>query len=189
MSRHFSSLWKYIMWNYLGWKRRGQSAWVHAARVRRSPSPPPSYSDDPASTVLTFDIDDCGNILWGYSYQSRKPYEFVKCVFRYVLPGFMLIWIAYFLSPYSWNRFRQPMLPGGPVRQPYSNSVPSPHRLLKIPELNVHSVVLLSFYALYCSYFHILLHGRALKLLYAVFFIFIFLTANTKNLWLNYIVS
>jgi hypothetical protein len=28
------------------------------------------------------------------------------------------------------NRFRQPMLPGGPVRQPYSFSVPSPHRLL-----------------------------------------------------------
>ncbi len=34
-----------------------------------------------------------------------------------------------FRSP--WNRFRQPMQPGGPVRQPYSYSVPSPHRLFQ----------------------------------------------------------
>ncbi len=132
------------------------------------------------------------------------------------------------------------MLPGGPLLQPYSYSVPSHHRLLKnsrtfketrksiprirflqpmqlggpgtknrvvvparqaenrflgslkglqIRALNVLSVVLLSFYAQYCSYFHILLHGHALKLLYAVFSIFIFLTANNKNLWLNSIVS
>ncbi len=27
------------------------------------------------------------------------------------------------------NRFRQAVWPGGPVRQPYSHSVPSPHRL------------------------------------------------------------
>jgi hypothetical protein len=29
------------------------------------------------------------------------------------------------------NEFRQPMWPGGPVRKPYSSSVPSPHRLFK----------------------------------------------------------
>jgi hypothetical protein len=29
------------------------------------------------------------------------------------------------------NEFRQPMEPGGPVRKPYSSSVPSPHRLFK----------------------------------------------------------
>jgi hypothetical protein len=29
------------------------------------------------------------------------------------------------------NEFRQPMLSGGPVRKPYSSSVPSPHRLFK----------------------------------------------------------
>ncbi len=29
------------------------------------------------------------------------------------------------------NHFRQPMQPGGPIRQPYSYSVPSPHRLFK----------------------------------------------------------
>ncbi len=29
------------------------------------------------------------------------------------------------------NHFRQPEKPGGPVRQPYSYSVPSPHRLFK----------------------------------------------------------
>jgi hypothetical protein len=27
------------------------------------------------------------------------------------------------------NRFRQPMKPGGPIRQPHSDSVPCPHRL------------------------------------------------------------
>ncbi len=29
------------------------------------------------------------------------------------------------------NQFHQPVSPGGPIRQPYSYSVPSPHRLLK----------------------------------------------------------
>jgi hypothetical protein len=29
------------------------------------------------------------------------------------------------------NRFRQPMQPGGPIRKPYSYSVPSPHRLFR----------------------------------------------------------
>jgi hypothetical protein len=29
------------------------------------------------------------------------------------------------------NQFRQPMQPGKPVRQPYSYSVPNPHRLFK----------------------------------------------------------
>jgi hypothetical protein len=29
------------------------------------------------------------------------------------------------------NQFRQPMRPGGPVRRPYSHSVPNPHRLFK----------------------------------------------------------
>ena len=29
------------------------------------------------------------------------------------------------------NEFRQPKQPGGPVRKPYSSSVPSPHRLFK----------------------------------------------------------
>jgi hypothetical protein len=29
------------------------------------------------------------------------------------------------------NQFRQPMQPGGPVRQSYSYSVPSPHMLFK----------------------------------------------------------
>ncbi len=29
------------------------------------------------------------------------------------------------------NEFRQPMQSGGPVRKPYSSSVPSPHRLFK----------------------------------------------------------
>ena len=29
------------------------------------------------------------------------------------------------------NEFRQPMQPGGPVRKPYSSSVPSPHSLFK----------------------------------------------------------
>jgi hypothetical protein len=29
------------------------------------------------------------------------------------------------------NEFRQPVLPGGTVRKPYSSSVPSPHRLFK----------------------------------------------------------
>ncbi len=40
------------------------------------------------------------------------------------------------------NQFRQPMYPGGPVRQPYSYSVPSPYRLFK----NTSTV-----YRLHCS--------------------------------------
>jgi hypothetical protein len=31
----------------------------------------------------------------------------------------------------SLNQFRQPEKPGGPVQQPYSYSVPSPHRMFK----------------------------------------------------------
>ncbi len=34
------------------------------------------------------------------------------------------------------NQLRQPMWPGGPVRQPYSYTVDSPPRLFKIPALN-----------------------------------------------------
>jgi hypothetical protein len=32
-------------------------------------------------------------------------------------------------EPIPRNRFRQPMKPGGPVRQPYPYSVPRPHRI------------------------------------------------------------
>jgi hypothetical protein len=48
---------------------------------------------------------------------------------RYPEPILLNVYGALELIPS--NEFRQPMSPGGPVRKPYSSSVPSPHRLFK----------------------------------------------------------
>jgi hypothetical protein len=67
-----------------------------------------------------------------------SAHNWLAVQWRLLQPVLLYVYVAPELIPR--NEFRQPMEPGGPVRKPYSSSVPSPHRLFK-DSSSVHSVL------------------------------------------------
>ncbi len=117
--------------------------------------------------------------LWKYlrrvQLQEQKAIRdlYVR-IFRCVLLGFMLIWIAYFLSPNSWNGFRQPMLPGGPIRQLYSTWLLAPIYCSNIPALN-GPPLLFYFHIMPCTVSTFIYCSTAMPSSYCTLYFFIFI--------------
>ncbi len=107
---------------------------------------PPAEKADPSwgyvlVHVIRSQIHECGNWDWGPDIpflgiivSNFRHFVFAVCRgsqarWRKEIaePAILNVYGAPELIPR--NEFRQPMWPGGPVRLPYSSSVPSPHRL------------------------------------------------------------